>query len=102
MITRYGRHAAWTLVAFLAMTTLLSMPASASAIFPPIFPSPAPVVTQPPVIPPTIPRVVTTGVPIPVAPPVQKTPEPATLISGLMALGLASRIILRGKKKQQS
>lgn len=90
---------------------------TASAFFPPIWPVSPPVTVVPPTIPPVIvppPVIPPVVVPPPVVPPiivppvcpppVTATPEPATLISGLIGLAAAAGYGLkrRGQKKDEA
>ncbi|MCE9530436.1 MAG: PEP-CTERM sorting domain-containing protein [Planctomycetes bacterium] len=84
----------------LGLAPLLMMPASASAIFPPI--NRDPVVATPQVVTPLVvvdPPVVIVGEPDPpiVFVPDEKTPEPATIVSGLIALTCAGIFVRRRK-----
>jgi LPXTG-motif cell wall-anchored protein len=86
------------LAGILALAIFLLGPATASAIFPPVYhnPTPPPPTTT---VGQTEPPVTVIGQPVtpPVTPPVHKTPEPATLITGLIGL-LGGGYILRRKK----
>ena len=94
MSSQTGRGRSWRLAGLLGLTLLA--PTSAFAIFPPVIQPPTVTVTKVPVDPP----VVIQGDPGPppvVAPPVVRTPEPATLVTGLIGLVFGRRLLRRQK-----
>src|SRR4051812_23920553 len=99
MTSRNGRSGVLGSAGLLALAAFLLGPASASALFPPVYHNPPPVTPTPT---PTTPDPPVTGgggsVTPPVTPPTHSTPEPATLITGLIGL-LGGGYILRRKKK---
>jgi hypothetical protein len=99
MTARIGRSRFIGAAGLLALAVFLLGPATASAIFPPVYHNPAPTPTPTPTVPSD--PVVTGGggaTPPPVTPPTHSTPEPATLITGLIGL-LGGGYILRRQKK---
>jgi hypothetical protein len=99
MITRSGRSRLRWIAAVLASVAVLA-PASVFAIFPPVIQQPTVSVTGVKVQP--IVTIQGGHVPPPaVVPPTVKTPEPATIITGLMSLALGG-YLLRKKKPVQT
>ena len=96
MSTRTGRRSTRWLAGVLGLAPLLLAPSAVYAIFPPVIHDPGPVVT-PTAIPVVNPVVIPAGGPV--VPPVTtaSTPEPASIVSGLMALGLGGYFLRRKK-----
>jgi len=98
------------IASLLGTSAILLGPAAAHALFPPVNrvvpPPPAPVV-QPAVVTPVVivgdPVVIIGGDPdpfVPFDPPDAKTPEPATMISGLIGLALGGLYVRRGRREK--
>ena len=86
-------------IGLLGIVALFAMSGSARAVFPPIYQQPTETVTQAPVTPATVdPPVIIVGEPE-VIDPVVPTPEPATLVTGLMGLMLAGGFAWRKRRK---
>ena len=91
----------WHAVGLLAVSTLFAFSGIVSAVFPPLYQqSGTPATVPPPVTIDTVdpPVVVIDEVPDPV---VVKTPEPATLISGLTGIMLAIGYVWLKRRKQR-
>jgi hypothetical protein len=102
MPARSGRRSLlWAGV--LGLAPLLLWPAAVSAIFPPVYhpPAPPPPTAPPPVINPPVQGGGNPDPPPVVQPPPHQTPEPATLVTGLVGL-LCGGYVLRRKKKRAS
>jgi hypothetical protein len=101
MVTRSGRSRMRWIAGVLASIPVLA-PVSASAIFPPVVQKPTVSVTGVKVQPPPIVSIQGGHVPPPVVvPPAATTPEPATIVTGLMGLALGG-YFLRKKKPLQT
>lgn len=106
MTTRVGHRRMWWLAGVLALAPLMLAPSSAMALFPPVISTPAPVVVIPTTVPAPVANPVGVIVGEPEQPPIvdppvtAKTPEPATLVTGLIGLAFGSRFLRR--KKVQS
>jgi MYXO-CTERM domain-containing protein len=91
-------------IALAALVALISLTATAQAVFPPIYHPPTTPPTPPPVTTTTSPPVTTTGggtvvVTDPGCTCTVSTPEPATLLTGLMGLMLAGGYSWRKRRK---
>lgn len=97
MNARTGRRRTRWLAGVLGLASLLLAPSAVYAIFPPVIPDPAPSVVTPVVVPTVNPIVVPAGGPV--DPPVTtaSTPEPASIITGLMGLAVGAYYLRRKK-----
>ena len=88
MTARTGRRRMRWLAGVLGIAPLLLAPSALYAIFPPVIQDPGSTVVVPVVVPTVKPIVVPAGDPDPTPVVTHRTPEPASIVTGLMGLAL--------------